>query len=161
MYMKATLKILLVSPVLFLSVASNARAASMPVAGENLALCGTPVAQCDTVPPAEEIIYDSAIVDTPAAYPGGEAAIMKCIAQNLVYPPIALEQGLQGVVLTRFEVKKDGTIGHVKIVRSLSKECDKAATNAVRKLGRFKPASLNGETVPVWFILPVRFRQSH
>ena len=111
-----------------------------------------------SAPPAEEEVVDNAIVEVPASYPGGENAILAFVAKNLKYPSIALEQDLQGVVIVKFEVKKDGSIGKIKIVKSLSKECDQAAAEVVIRLHRFTPAKQQGHPVPVWFTLPIRFQ---
>lgn len=111
-----------------------------------------------SAPPAEEEVVDNAIVEVPASYPGGENAILAFVAKNLKYPSIALEQDLQGVVIVKFEVKKDGSIGKIKIVKSLSKECDQAAAEVVSRLHRFTPAKQQGHPVPVWFTLPIRFQ---
>lgn len=108
--------------------------------------------------PKEEEVVDNAIVEVQATYPGGEAALLKFVSENLVYPAIAQEQDLQGVVTLRFRVEKDGSIGEIRIVKSLSKECDQAAAKVVKKLKRFTPARQQGHPVPVWFTLPVRFR---
>lgn len=111
-----------------------------------------------SVPPKEEEVVDNAVVEVAATYPGGEAAILAFVAKNLKYPSIALEQELQGVVIVRFEVKKDGSVGRIKIAKSLSKECDQEAANVVSKLQRFTPAKQQGHPVPVWFTLPIRFQ---
>ena len=111
-----------------------------------------------TVPPKEPEVVDNAIVEVPATYPGGEAARRAFVSKNLVYPAIAQEQELQGVVVLRFKVDVDGSVSSVKIEKSLSKECDQAAAEVVRKLHRFVPAKQQGHPVPVWFRLPVRFR---
>lgn len=111
-----------------------------------------------TVPPKEEEITDNALVEQPAEYPGGESALIAFLQQNTKYPAIAQEQELQGVVVLRFQVNKDGTIGQVRVSRSLSKECDEEAMKAVKKLKRFTPARSNGKPVPVWFTAPVRFQ---
>ena len=111
-----------------------------------------------TVPPKEPEVVDNAIVEVPATYPGGEAALLAFVSKNLVYPAIAQEQELQGVVVLRFKVDVDGSVSSVKIEKSLSKECDQAAAEVVRKLHRFVPAKQQGHPVPVWFRLPVRFR---
>ena len=111
-----------------------------------------------TVPPKEPEVVDNAIVEVPATYPGGEAALLAFVSKNLVYPAIAQEQELQGVVVLRFKVDVDGSVSSVKIEKSLSKECDQAAAEVVRKLHRFVPAKQPGHPVPVWFRLPVRFR---
>ena len=111
-----------------------------------------------TVPPKEPEVVDNAIVEVPATYPGGEAALLAFVSKNLVYPAIAQEPELQGVVVLRFKVDVDGSVSSVKIEKSLSKECDQAAAEVVRKLHRFVPAKQQGHPVPVWFRLPVRFR---
>ena len=111
-----------------------------------------------TEAPKEEEVVDNAIVEVQATYPGGEAAILQHIAKNLQYPALALEQELQGVVVVRFEVKKDGSIGRTQVAKSLSKECDLAACNVVKTLQRFTPARQQGHPVAVWFTLPIRFQ---
>lgn len=111
-----------------------------------------------TVPPKEPEVVDNAIVEVPATYPGGEAALLAFVSKNLVYPAIAQEQELQGTVVLRFKVDVDGSVSAVKIEKSLSKECDAAAADVVRKLHRFVPAKQQGHPVPVWFRLPIRFR---
>ena len=111
-----------------------------------------------TVPPKEPEVVDNAIVEVPATYPGGEAALLQFVSKNLVYPAIAQEQELQGTVVLRFKVDVDGSVSAVKVEKSLSKECDQAAAAVVRKLLRFVPAKQQGHPVPVWFCLPIRFR---
>lgn len=108
--------------------------------------------------PKEEEVMDNALVEVQAAYPGGEAALLKFVSENLVYPSIAQEQELQGVVVLRFEVQKDGSVGKIQVKKSLSKECDQAAAQVVMKLKRFTPAKQQGHPVSVWFTLPIRFR---
>lgn len=110
-----------------------------------------------TAPPKEEEVMANELVEVQAAYPGGESALLAFVSQNLVYPSIAQEQDLQGVVVLRFRVEKDGSIGQIVIKKSLSKECDQAAANVVKKLKRFVPAKQQGHPVPVWFTLPIRF----
>ena len=103
-------------------------------------------------------VVDNAIVEVPATYPGGEAALLNFVSKNLVYPAIAQEQELQGVVVLRFKVDVDGSVSTVKVEKSLSRECDQAAADVVKKLHRFVPAKQQGHPVPVWFRLPIRFR---
>lgn len=101
---------------------------------------------------------DNSKADKPATYRGGNAEMLKDIARNLVYPATALEQQLQGRVVVQFGIDEKGKVVAVKVLKSLSPECDKAAAATVGKLGRFKPARHQGKAVPVWFVLPVNFR---
>ncbi len=113
----------------------------------------------DAVDKATEEVVDNAIVEDPAAYPGGEAALLSFVEKNLVYPAAAKRNDIQGTVVLRFMIKKDGSVGDVEVVKSLSKECDQAAVDVVKKLKRFVPARQQGRPVCVWFRFPIRFRQ--
>lgn len=111
-----------------------------------------------TEAPKEEEVLANEIVEVQAQFPGGERALLKYVSDNLVYPSIAQEQELQGVVTLRFRVEKDGSVGKIVVVMGLSRECDEAAVKVVSSLPRFTPARQQGHPVPVWFTLPVRFR---
>lgn len=110
-----------------------------------------------TTPPKQEEILDNEIIEQQATFPGGEAALLAYVNKNVKYPSIALEQELQGTVLVRFVVQKDGSVGDVKVLKSLSKECDREAIRVVKSLPRFTPARMQGRAVPVYFKLPIRY----
>ena len=112
---------------------------------------GTPVRRL------EEEVVDNSIVEVPASYPGGEAAVLKFVSENLIYPIEARNAGLQGTVVLRFIIEKDGSIGQIVVRKSLSKECDQAAAQVVSKLKRFTPAEQQGHKMKVWYTLPIRF----
>lgn len=103
-------------------------------------------------------LMDNAMMEVPAAYPGGARQLMVDLAANLEYPVIAIESELQGRVVLQFVVTRRGKIGEVKVLKSLSRECDAAAIKAVRKLRTFTPARHKGSVVSVKYTLPVTFR---
>lgn len=111
------------------------------------------VAQSDE---ASEKIYAAA--EQMPQFPGGEAALMKYMRNNIKYPVIAIENGIQGNVIVQFVVKKDGTIGTVKIVRGISPELNKEAIRLCKSLPKFIPGTMNGEAVNVWYTSVVSFR---
>lgn len=110
------------------------------------------------VAPKKEEVQDNALVEQPATYPGGEAALLAYVNKNTKYPEIAIEQEVQGKVVLRFKVDKDGSVSDVKVKKSLSKECDAEAIRVVKTLKRFIPAKQQGHPVAVWFTLPVSFQ---
>ncbi len=83
---------------------------------------------------------------------------MKYIASHMQYPPMAQEQGIQGKCIVQFVVTRNGSVGEVKVVRSLSPDCDNEAKRVVRSLPRFTPGKQNGQPVNVWYTLPVTFK---
>ncbi|MDO4715327.1 MAG: TonB family protein [Bacteroidales bacterium] len=108
--------------------------------------------------PKEEApkVYD--VVEQRPEFPGGEAALLAFINKNLRYPETAAEQEVQGTVKLRFVVLPNGSVGDVRVIQSLHKDCDKAAVEVVKKLPRFTPGRQQGKAVSVWYTLPIRFR---
>ena len=99
-------------------------------------------------------------VEQMPEFPGGAAALMKYISSHINYPPMAAENNTQGKVIVQFVVKKDGSIGEVKVVRSVDKNLDKEAVRVVKTLPKFAPGRQNGQAVNVWYTLPVIFKLS-
>lgn len=103
----------------------------------------------------EEKVYT--VVEVQPSFPGGEAALLKYISTHLKYPSIAEEQDIQGVVVLRFVVLEDGSVGDVVVQKGLHPECDRAAVKVVKSLPRFVPGKQQGKPVKVWFTCPIRF----
>ncbi len=99
-------------------------------------------------------------VEEMPKFPGGDEALLKYVGMHLNYPKEALRNNVQGKCILKFVVTKIGTIGKIKIVRSLSQECDEEAKRVVRTLPEFFPGRQNGRPVNVWYTLPVTFRLS-
>ena len=97
-------------------------------------------------------------VEVPPQFPGGEKELMKWLTDNINYPVIAAEQGIQGRVILRFVVGPDGTVGSVEVQRSLDPSCDKEAVRVVKKMPKWIPGKQNGNPVYVYYTLPVLFK---
>lgn len=97
-------------------------------------------------------------VEQMPQFPGGEAALMKFLASHINYPPTAAEHDIQGKVVVQFVVKKDGSIGEVKVVRSVDPELDAEAVRVCRFLPNFIPGRQNGVPVNVLYTIPVTFK---
>lgn len=72
-----------------------------------------------------------------------------------VYPDEARRAGVDGVVIVQALVRKDGSVGDVKVIKSIPL-LDLAAMEAVRQW-IFKPARAKGESVSVWVAVPIKF----
>lgn len=105
---------------------------------------------------ASDQIFQSA--EQMPEFPGGEAELMKYVANNVHYPETARINEIQGRVVVRFVVEKDGSVGDVKVARSKDPDLDREAVRVVKTLPNFIPGKSNGQTVRVWFTLPVSFR---
>ena len=72
------------------------------------------VVMIQTKQQGEDPIYDDC--DQKPQFPGGDEALMKFIAQNIKYPEIATENGVQGRVIVQFTVEKDGSLTSPKVI---------------------------------------------
>ena len=97
-------------------------------------------------------------VEVMPSFPGGETALLKWLTDNMTYPTIAAEQGIQGRVTLRFVVRPDGSIDEVEVQKSLDPSCDKEAVRVVKKMPKWIPGKQNGNPVYVYYSLPIVFR---
>ncbi len=107
--------------------------------------------------PVEDNKVFTAVEQMPQ-FPGGDGALMKYIADHLKYPPVAMENNIQGRVVIQFVVTKTGKIGEVKVARSKDPDLDKEAVRVVKTLPDFIPGKMNGQSVNVWYTLPITFK---
>lgn len=98
------------------------------------------------------------VVEDQPEFPGGSAAMMNFITENIRYPKEAHEKGIQGRVITKFIVRKDGSIDSVQIARGVDPLLDAEAIRVVESMPTWKPGKQRGQPVNVMFTLPVVFR---
>ena len=97
-------------------------------------------------------------VEQMPAFPGGDAELMKYLSSHINYPPMAMENNIQGRVIVQFVVTKTGKVGEVKVVRGVDRDLDNEAVRVVKSLPDFIPGRMNGQAVNVWYTLPVTFK---
>jgi protein TonB len=86
---------------------------------------------------------------------GGIAAI----ANNVVYPPSAKENKIQGKVVVKAVINAQGNVVSTTVEKSLNPECDKSAEVAIKKT-KFNPGIKNGKAVESEVTIPVMFKLS-
>lgn len=90
--------------------------------------------------------------------PGGQAGLLKFIADNLKYPTIAEENGIQGRVVCTFVIDPDGSVTDVQVARSIDPSLDKEAVRVLSKMPKWKPGMHKGQPVRVKYTVPVTFK---
>jgi len=108
-----------------------------------------PVAQDDSVYKVVEVMPE---------FPGGVHAIMKFLADNIVYPKNMQEAGIQGRVIVSFVITKEGHVRDAKVVSSLHPEGDAEALRVVSIMPQWKPGKMKGKDVNVKYTLPMNYR---
>ncbi len=106
---------------------------------------------------AEEMqVYEA--VEVKASFNGGDAALEKWISKNLQYPQIAKEDGIEGRVIVRFIVGKDGKISNAKVIKGVDPELDREAVRLISNMPDWIPAKNANEAVASYYILKVPFK---
>ena len=92
----------------------------------------------------------------PAVPPGGTQPeeIERVVPR---YPAMARRAGVQGAVVVRGIVRRDGTIDDVEVIKDLPYGLGEAAREAVSQW-RFRPAMVRGEPIDVYYTVTVNFR---
>ena len=98
------------------------------------------------------------VVEQMPMFPGGDAALMGYLRDNMHYPTVAAENGVQGRVVVGFVVERDGSITDVNVLRSVDPSLDREAMRVVKSMPRWQPGKQNGSAVRVKYQVPVSFR---
>ncbi|HEY4785267.1 MAG TPA: TonB family protein, partial [Bacteroidales bacterium] len=88
---------------------------------------------------------------------GGINDLMKYLSANIHYPALCTEKGIKGRVILKFVVEKDGSIDNINVLHSAHPLLDKEAIRVVATMPKWKPGTINGKPVSVFFVLPIVF----
>ena len=98
------------------------------------------------------------LVEDLPQYPGGAVELMKWLTKNLRYPKLAQVRKTEGKVIAHFYVEKDGSITGLKIVQSLSRECDKEVLRILGMMPNWQPGVQNGRPCRTKVSIPIVFK---
>ena len=98
-------------------------------------------------------------VEVEAEFKGGYDKLNEFINDNIRPPAEAADLGVNGRVIVRFVVEKDGTISNAVVEAKLDEcpACDKEALRVVTKMPKWKAASNAGREVRTYVRLPLKF----
>ena len=77
-------------------------------------------------------------------FPGGDAALQKFLKENVKYPEIAKENGVEGIVVVGFLVTTDGSLTNMKVVKFVDPDLEKEAVRVVTIMPAWIPAEKDG-----------------
>lgn len=90
-------------------------------------------------------------------YRGGIEAMHTFVQEEIKYPELAFNQGVEGVVMVNFRISKEGKILNPYISKSIHPALDQEALRLVNHMPNWTPALQNGEPQEVAYQLPIRF----
>ena len=110
----------------------------------------------------EEVEEDEipvAIVEEKPKFKGGDAGTFtKWVYDNISYPEIAKENGVQGRVLLQFTIETDGSVSKVVVVRGVDASLDKEALRVVQSSPKWTPGKQRNKPVRVRYTFPIIFQ---
>lgn len=110
--------------------------------------------------PVPAVVYevtDDSLEQKPA-FTGGEAALTTFLANNIKYPVVAVENGVQGQVTVSVIVETDGSLSDFKVTKSVDSSLDREALRVVKAMPKWEPGKHKGEAVRVRTSIPISFR---
>lgn len=90
-------------------------------------------------------------------YDGGENAMYQFISKNLNYPSQAINKAIEGKVVLKFMINKEGAVSNIEVVKSIHKSLDDEAIRVVKKMPKWKPGKMEGELSNIYYTLPVKY----
>ena len=93
---------------------------------------------------SDESLNTQNVQDCRPSFPGGEEALYKYVCDNLNYPVVAEENGIQGKVKVEFDVMEDGSVQKVKVVKSVDPSLDEEACRLMREMPKWTAGIKDG-----------------
>ena len=84
--------------------------------------------------------------------------MMEFIYQNIQYPKLAKDNGIQGTVVVGFVVEKDGSLSNIDIKRRIGGGCDEVVIKLIEQMPNWIPGTQRGHLVRTQIMLPVTFK---
>jgi protein TonB len=97
------------------------------------------------------------VVESMPSFPGGDAARMKFLQENIKYPQMARESGIQGTVYVTFVVEPSGNVSDVRVLRGIGGGCDEEAVRVIQSMPKWEAGKQRGKSVRVQFNMPIKF----
>ena len=95
-------------------------------------------------------------VEEQATFRGGDINdFREWVQENIVYPPLAIENNIFGRVTVQFAVSSQGDVVDVKILRGVDPSLDEETRRVILSSPRWQPARQGGRPVKQQFTIPV------
>lgn len=115
-----------------------------------------------TVGVEEEVVEDDQpflIAETMPSFQGGDLNTFRAwVQQNVRFPQIALENGIQGRVVLSFVIEKDGRLTNIQVLQTPDRSLSEEAIRVLSKSPKWTPGKQRNQVVRVKYTLPVDFR---
>ena len=116
-----------------------------------------PVAEAPKVEAPKEDI-EKKIFTFAEQQPTFKGNVQAWLTSHLNYPASAADNNIQGKVVVKFVVGRDGSVSRAEVVRGVDPALDREALRVVNSMPKWNPGMNNGQPANVWFQLPITFK---
>lgn len=115
-----------------------------------------PVVEKKAEAPVEDIA--TKVFTVAEQMPSFKGNVNAWLSSHISYPAVAAENGIQGRVVVKFVVGRDGSVSQAQVVRGVDPSLDREALRVVNSMPKWNPGMNNGQAANVWFTLPITFK---
>lgn len=116
-----------------------------------------PVAEAPKVEAPKEDI-EKKIFTFAEQQPTFKGNVQAWLTSHLNYPASAADNNIQGKVVVKFVVGRDGSVSRAEVLRGVDPALDREALRVVNSMPKWNPGMNNGQPANVWFQLPITFK---
>ena len=99
------------------------------------------------------------VAETMPSFQGGDLNTFRnWVQQNVRFPQIALENGIQGRVVVTFVIEKDGTLTNIEVLQAPDRSLSEEAVRVLETSPKWEPGMQSNKAVRVKYTLPVDFQ---
>ncbi len=96
-------------------------------------------------------------VDIQPQFPGGLQAFGVFLGNNIKYPADDAKNKVQGRVVCKFVVERDGSVTNIEVVSATTEAMGKEAVRVLSLSPKWTPGQQNGRLVRVYYMVPINF----
>jgi protein TonB len=99
------------------------------------------------------------VAETMPSFQGGDLNTFRTWVQSrLVYPRMAQENNVQGRVILKFVIERDGSLSNIEEMASPDKSLTDEAIRILKQSPKWSPGKQRNRAVRVAYVLPIEFR---
>ncbi|NMM48969.1 energy transducer TonB [Marinigracilibium pacificum] len=103
-------------------------------------------------------IYELFDLESEPIFDGGVVNLIQFIYGNTKYPDKAVEHGIEGVVVVKAIIEKNGALSNIDVIKSPGYGLDEEVIRVLLDSPKWIPAKRNGLPVRSYINLPVNFK---
>ena len=111
------------------------------------------------------VVQEEEVEDIPVyvaeempTFQGGDLNVFRNWVQSrLVYPRMAQENNIQGKVVLKFVIERDGTLTNIEEIASPDKSLTEEAIRVLKQSPKWSPGKQRNKPVRVFYILPIDY----